>query len=67
MIRNSIFQHPKHGEGEGSYPNDIALVKLDSAVEGTNIKTIKLAAKGSDHAGNDDCWITGWGYNIRKF
>ena len=39
----------------------IAVVEFDQPVEGDNIAPIPMALGGSDHTGNEDCWIMGWG------
>ena len=53
-------------EGEGTFPNDIAVVEFETEVSGDRIDKIPLAPANSDHAGNTDCWITGWGYTSNQ-
>ena len=36
-------------------------LSFDTSVTGDNIEPVPLAPKGSEHSGNEDCWITGWG------
>lgn len=54
-------QHEDYGSGAGAFPNDISLVEFDSPVTGLNIKPVPLAPSGSEHSGNPNCYITGWG------
>ncbi|KAM4717151.1 serine protease 27-like [Anableps anableps] len=57
---SQIIVHPDYDSG--SNDNDLALVKLPSAVEFTNyIRPVCLAADGSVFADGLDCWVTGFG------
>ncbi len=38
------------------------MIEFDKPVAGDYIEAVTMAATGSEHAGNNDCWITGWGY-----
>ncbi len=47
--------------GPGYLPNDIAVIELPTVELGDNVAAISMARSGSVHAGNSECWITGWG------
>merc|ERR1712227_853613 len=59
----SVTMHNRYKEGAGTYPQDIALIKLSSSIPANNkfIQSITLDRTG---AYNDDseCTISGWGY-----
>ncbi|XP_051925272.1 uncharacterized protein LOC127603210 [Hippocampus zosterae] len=56
----AIVLHPSHNHS--SHDNDIALLRLSSAVTFTDdIRPVCLAANGSVFNGGTDSWITGWG------
>lgn len=53
-------KHPSF-QNYGSYPNDIALVKLDTPVSfSAAVQPIYLSNEG-DSFNTNECWITGWG------
>eukprot|EP00105_Crassostrea_gigas_P033614 XP_011457056.1 PREDICTED: plasminogen isoform X1 [Crassostrea gigas] len=55
-----VVEHPSF-QNYGSYPNDIALVKLDTPVSfSAAVQPIYLSNEG-DSFNNNECWITGWG------
>ncbi|XP_060064685.1 elastase-1-like [Ylistrum balloti] len=60
-----ISQIIKHGSYDGSaagYPNDIAILRLASSAELNElVQLVPMASKGDGFAGNNDCWLTGWG------
>jgi len=57
------FQHPSYGSGSGAYPNDISLIRVSSPISlnGNTVQKIDLAAEGTEHVGNGNCYISGWG------
>ncbi|XP_031417408.1 serine protease 27-like [Clupea harengus] len=59
-----IILHPKYDASTNE--NDMALLRLSSAVSFTNyIRPVCLAASGSIFHQGTDSWVTGWG-NIRE-
>ncbi|KAK3099474.1 hypothetical protein FSP39_005001 [Pinctada imbricata] len=54
------FKHANYNKGQGTYPNDIALLELDSPVTSTVAKTITIANEGSKFE-EQNCVISGWG------
>ncbi len=60
----NYFQHEDHGVGSGAFPNDIAVIEFDTPVTGDYIEAVPMANTGAEHAGMDDCVITGWGYTL---
>lgn len=56
-----FVKHERYGQGSGAFPNDISLVQFDRAVSGTYIAPVPMATAGTNHAGNPNCYITGWG------
>lgn len=56
----SILQHSEFHNG-GSYPNDIALIRLDTPVTfSAAVQPIYVPSEGSSFL-STECWITGWG------
>uniref|UniRef100_A0A3Q2Z9L7 Peptidase S1 domain-containing protein n=1 Tax=Hippocampus comes TaxID=109280 RepID=A0A3Q2Z9L7_HIPCM len=56
----TIVLHPNHNRS--SHDNDIALLRLSSAVTFTDdIRPVCLAANGSVFNNGTDSWVTGWG------
>jgi hypothetical protein len=56
----SISQHSEFYNG-GSYPNDIALIKLDTPVSfSAAVQPIYIPNEGASFLASE-CWITGWG------
>ncbi|XP_048769949.2 fibrinolytic enzyme, isozyme C-like [Ostrea edulis] len=58
-----IIRHPQYSSSIAGYPNDIALLELDSSFTvGGNIKLATLPTNSNeDFTNNPDCYITGWG------
>ena len=57
------LQHPEYGVGPGFTPNDIAIVTISGAVQGS-----PTAGEIAPNANNPevDGWITGWGRTCGK-
>ena len=59
-----VITHPNWVSSANQYfPNDIALIHLDTDVDFDNpdVSTISLPKQGQDFTGSPNCWITGWG------
>jgi len=57
-----IFTHERYQQGSGTFPNDIALIKLSQTIEmNDKVRPIQLDRNG-EFDGNSDCVISGWGY-----
>ncbi|CAC5412270.1 Plasminogen,Chymotrypsin-like protease CTRL-1,Chymotrypsin-like elastase family member 2B,Chymotrypsinogen 2,Chymotrypsinogen B2,Chymotrypsin-like elastase family member 2A,Transmembrane protease serine 11C,CUB and peptidase domain-containing protein 1,Trypsin,Anionic trypsin-2,Chymotrypsin-like elastase family member 3B,Anionic trypsin,Plasma kallikrein,Chymotrypsinogen B,Chymotrypsin A [Mytilus coruscus] len=58
-----IKQILHEGYSEGApYPNDIALLKLETPVQLTDeIRTACIPSAGESFTTEDNCWISGWG------
>jgi len=63
----SITKHESYNRGEGNYPNDIAVIRLQNAITfGPGVQPVDMDLDGvyggpsSEH--KRDCVITGWGY-----
>lgn len=63
------FDQPEDGKEEPTMINDIALLRLTSPVQFT--RTVRSACvpqpgkqvlEAGGHAGDDKCWLAGWGY-----
>ena len=55
-----LFQHADYDRGTGTYPNDIALLKL--YLEGRSLTSnIIPVATGSNTFAGQSCTISGWG------
>lgn len=62
MRVSKIIMHGNYDKGSGTFPNDIALIKLEAPVEYNNhIKAACMPTRGMEFTGNGDCWISGWG------
>ncbi len=62
-VYDVISRHPNYDEGNGYYPNDIALIHVPGAGVETDhfyTKPIEAFDTGSDRTGQS-CWTTGWG------
>ncbi|XP_069114628.1 fibrinolytic enzyme, isozyme C-like [Argopecten irradians] len=63
----NIYQHPSYNQGTGSYPNDIAVLKLRNPIaldSNENAAAIPLNTRTNSELarlGFGDCRITGWG------
>ena len=56
-----MFQHEGYSDG-APYPNDIALLKLETPVEFTpEISPACIPKSGESFTAEDNCWISGWG------
>ncbi|XP_050400141.1 transmembrane protease serine 9 isoform X2 [Patella vulgata] len=57
-----IVRHPEFVNG-GNYPNDIAMMRLDKAVDvaGLYIRHACLPERDANFQPEDSCWIMGWG------
>ena len=60
---SSIIRHPSYSGSSSGFPNDIALMKLSSSADLSSkyATAVALPDSNEDFAGNDECWITGWG------
>ncbi|XP_056009924.1 fibrinolytic enzyme, isozyme C-like [Ostrea edulis] len=60
---SSITVHPQYGSSSPGFPNDIALVVLQSPfLVGGSIQVATLpTSKTEDFSNIVDCWMTGWG------
>ncbi|XP_056006577.1 fibrinolytic enzyme, isozyme C-like isoform X2 [Ostrea edulis] len=58
-----IIMHPQYSSSGAGFPNDIALLELDSPFTlGGDIKLATLPTDSNeDFTNNPDCYITGWG------
>ncbi|KAL4220028.1 Chymotrypsinogen B [Mactra antiquata] len=58
----SITMHPQYNKGQGGFPNDVAVLKLNTATTTTDIsKNVITMASGTDLFANEICTISGWG------
>merc|ERR1712179_203697 len=59
----TVIMHGQYSSSTGGYPNDIALLELDSPLTLNDfVKTVPMpSSKDQNFEGNSDCWITGWG------
>ena len=66
---SEIKRHPGwRSAGFLGYPNDIALLKLSSAIDLNSryASVISLADSGEEFVNDGECWITGWGSTGRS-
>ena len=58
-----IFQHPLFDPFDPYMKHDLCLMELDGEIDVSNryIDSVPLAEGAETFAGNDDCWISGWG------
>ncbi|XP_071134667.1 trypsin alpha-like [Mytilus edulis] len=57
-----IVSHENYNSGSGTFPNDIALMKMSSSLSLTgSISAITLATGSPDEFAGQTCEITGWG------
>lgn len=58
-----IVTHPDYLSLDGTYQNDIALVKLKTKIETwANVRNVKLPSANDIFDSSTECWIAGWGY-----
>lgn len=58
-----VFIHESYAGTEAGYPNDIALIKLQSPIAFDNYRRpICMADPGDSFLGNSNCRTAGWGY-----
>lgn len=58
-----IVTHPDYLSLDGTYQNDIALVKLKTKIETwANVRNVKLPSANDIFDSSAECWIAGWGY-----
>jgi hypothetical protein len=57
-----LIQHPEFVNG-GNYPNDIAMLRLEKAVDvtGFRIRHACLPSRDQPFLADSQCWIMGWG------
>ena len=56
-----ISQHPDFMNGNGAFPNDIAVLKLSTAITGWS--SVALPTGADETFDWDSCTISGWGIN----
>jgi len=63
-----IIEHPGWDMQTPGLPYDMALIKTTGPIDLANhyISTIPMATPLETYAGNEDCWISGWGRNDRN-
>ena len=59
----SLLQHPDYDDIGVDFPNDIALLQLETEADLTDkyVATIPLPKESKAFVGNENCWLTGWG------
>ncbi|XP_067674528.1 chymotrypsin-like serine proteinase [Haliotis asinina] len=59
---SSFIKHPKYNADAAGYPNDIAVLRLQTSMDTSRpaVGTISLASGGKDYAGQT-ATISGWG------
>jgi len=61
------FKHPQFDRTESPSPYDVAMLRLDRAVQmNENVGAACLPAADEEVAANTSCWITGWGPVLGK-
>merc|ERR1712227_785795 len=64
-----IYKHESYGKGQGSTPNDIAMIQLSTPISfNDHVQPIPIDTE-DDFDGSSECVISGWGYTIegRRF
>ena len=57
-----LFQHPEFSPSDPCGGNDIALLRLETAMDITeHVQTLQLPSAEQEFTGNGDCWIVGFG------
>lgn len=60
-----FYQHPNFNQGDGAYPNDVALLRL--VLEGRDTsRNIITVADGSNSFVGETCIVSGWGITGKR-